>query len=473
MDDRLKDIFAEDSTSTLNEKKSGKVSIKVIALVTVIVIVISACAFIGGMVVGRNSGINEDMPLMIETYELIKKYYYKDISWETFQEMAAAGFAGSLDAFSGIVSSDDPTGSSGSIGIQISSSIYNEQIITLVAPNMPAYSARAVNRYDEDNNLDTSFDPVGADVKMREGDKIVCIGYKFVDKEGNEKYITQRVENLTYTYFRSVLNQFSDFKDVVYIIQKYDGNGGYTDGYYAFEITKTYEDTMKYAYYYPYEGDTAIIRMTMFDSEADADFADCVSQFIKDKKKKLILDLRDNGGGQLTSLEYVSQYLLNNPTASQLPIMNLISNVGYGKEQSDIVTSNSTNVLNESLPYAFPICKSVDGFEIVVLTNGNTASASEGLIGALQYYNGTQIVGTTTYGKGVAQRTFELSNGQLLYVTNGRYFIPTRDANGALEWTVTIHEKGFTPLPENVVEDRIADYSIDKCVARAMEIFGY
>ncbi|MDE5990286.1 MAG: hypothetical protein K2H36_01745, partial [Clostridia bacterium] len=79
MDDRLKDIFAEDSTSTLNEKKSGKVSIKVIALVTVIVIAISACAFIGGMVVGRNSGINEDMPLMIETYELIKKYYYKDI----------------------------------------------------------------------------------------------------------------------------------------------------------------------------------------------------------------------------------------------------------------------------------------------------------------------------------------------------------------------------------------------------------
>ena len=117
--------------------------------------------------------------------------------------------------------------------------------------------------------------------------------------------------------------------------------------------------------------------------------------------------------------------------------------------------------------------KRIKDFDIVVLTNDGTASASEGLIGALQYYNGTQIVGTTTYGKGVAQRVFTLSNGQSLYVTNGRYFIPTKSANGNLEWTVTIHERGFTPLDENIVEDRIADYSMDKCVQRAMQIFGY
>ena len=102
-----------------------------------------------------------------------------------------------------------------------------------------------------------------------------------------------------------------------------------------------------------------------------------------------------------------------------------------------------------------------------------TVSSHSGLIGALQYYNDTQIVGSKTYGKGVAQITIELSNGQLLYVTNGRYFVPTQGANGKLEWTKTIHENGFDPLEENVVVDRICDYAMDKCVARAMQVLGY
>ena len=473
----LSDIFSEEKKVCVAEKKSGNKKIKIIAIVTVIVLLLSVGAFVAGMAVGRNSGIADDMPLMIEVYELIKKYYYKDISWETFQEMAAAGFAGSLDIFSGIVSEGGSELSSGSIGIQVASSLYNEQVITFVAPNMPAYSARALSKYDENFTLDRRFDYQSANVRMREGDKIVRVGYKFRDEDGIYKYRTERVENTSATYFRQVLNNFSDIDELVYIIKKYDGKGGYEEGYYAFEITKTKEESVKCAYYYPYTEEVGIIRMTEFSVEADKDFADCVSKFIMDNKKKLILDLRDNGGGSLLSLEYGSQYLLKNPTASELPIMNLISNVGYGKEESTIVTSSDSNPYAQQqgvvLPLAFPIGKLVDGFEVVVLTNGHTASASEGLIGALQYYNDTKIVGTKTYGKGVAQITIELSNGQTLYVTNGRYFVPTAGSDGKLEWTKTIHENGFDPLEENVVEDRIADYAIDKCVARAMQVLGY
>ncbi len=473
----LSDIFSEEKKSVIAEKKNGSKKIKIIAIVTVVVLLLSVVAFVAGVAVGKSSGIADDMPLMIEVYELIKKYYYKDISWETFQEMAAAGFAGSLDIFSGIVSEGGGEITSGSIGIQVASSLYNEQVITFVAPNMPAYGAVALSKYDEDFNLDRAFNYQSGGVRVREGDKIVRVGYKFLDEDGQYKYRTERVENTGAAYFRQVLNEFSDIDELVYIIKKYDGNGGYEQGYYAFEITKTMEERAKLAYYYPYTQDVGIIRMMEFSAEADADFADCVSQFIRDGKKKLILDLRDNGGGNLLSLEYVAQYLLDNPTASELPIMNLISNVGYGKEESNIVTSSNSNPLAQqegiSLPIAFPISKLVDGFEVVVLTNGHTASASEGLIGALQYYNDTQIVGSKTYGKGVAQITIELSNGQLLYVTNGRYFVPTQGANGKLEWTKTIHENGFDPLEENVVVDRICDYAMDKCVARAMQVLGY
>ncbi|MDE5548698.1 MAG: S41 family peptidase [Clostridia bacterium] len=466
MDDKLKDIFADEPTTTVaivGDKK--KTSIKIIAIITAVVIVLSVCAFVGGIVVGRNTGIGGDMPLMVEVYELIKKYYYKDISWESFQEMAAAYFAGSLDAFSGIVSSGDSSVVSSSVGIQITSSIYNEKIISFVAPDMPAYSAKAVKKYDENNNPDLTFNPDVDEVRMREGDKIIAVG-----KKGDETPIV--VESMDSTYFREVLNSFAYENEMLYIVKKYDGNGGYLEGSCAFEITKTFE-AMKGAYYYPYSGDVGIIKYTQFNRDTDADFVDCIEQFVREGKKKLILDLRDNGGGELTSLQYVAQYLLNNPNNEQLPIMNLISNVGYGKEESAIITSYAENYFDEHLQDAYPLSKKIKDFDIVVLTNGNTASASEGLIGALQYYNGTQIVGTKTYGKGVAQRTFDLSNGDTLYVTNGRYFIPTKDENNLLEWTVTIHETGFTPLPENEIDDRIADYSMDKCVQRAMQIFGY
>ena len=331
MDDRLKDIFADEPTAMVKEKKNGKMSVKIIAIITAIVIVFSVCGFVAGIVVGRNTGINEDMPLMIEVYEYIKKYYYKDISWESFQEMAAAYFAGSLDAFSGIAASDGATSTSGSIGIQITSSLYNEQIISFVAPNMPAYSARAINKYesidDDEIKPDETFDPE-TNVMMREGDKIVSVGYKYIDKDGKEKYATQRVENMSSTNFRAVLNLYADFEELVYIVKKYGGTNEkgqdiYTDGYYAFEIRKTYEDSMKGAYYYDYEGDVGIIKYTSFDRDTDADFVECIEQFVRDNKKKLILDLRDNGGGELTSLQYIAQFLLNNPTSDALPIMKI------------------------------------------------------------------------------------------------------------------------------------------------------
>ena len=54
---------------------------------------------------------------------------------------------------------------------------------------------------------------------MREGDKIVRVGYKFLDEDGQYKYRTERVENTGAAYFRQVLNEFSDIDELVYIIK--------------------------------------------------------------------------------------------------------------------------------------------------------------------------------------------------------------------------------------------------------------
>lgn len=478
MDRNLNDIFSDSNNannySVSDDVKRKKLLIKIVAIVLVVAL-LTGCALTVGIVIGRNTGFYGDMPLMLEAYELMKKYYYEDISWETFQEVATSAFAGSLDTFSGIASSDADAATSGTFGFTFTSSLYNEHYISYLIPNFPAASACAIARFNADGTIDETFDPTTEEVYMSEGDELFEIGVKVPTHDGKIRYESYVVEHTSASYLRQVVTTYSDFDEMTFVIKKYKGDGEYYEGYYVYELKRsTWEDNEKLAYFYDLTDEVGIIRLREFSKEADVDFAFCIQQFVAARKSKLILDLRDNGGGELTSLEYVAQYLLKNPNASQLPIMNLISNSGNGKMVSDIAYSSEINTASaEVLPKAYPLGNAIEDFEIVVLTNGGTASASEALIGALQYYNGTKIVGLRTYGKGVAQRVFPLSTGDLLYVTNGKYFIPTAGASGEIKWEVSIHGTGFVPEDENKVGERITEYSTDKCTARAMEILGY
>ncbi|MDE6211453.1 MAG: hypothetical protein K2G42_05730, partial [Clostridia bacterium] len=397
-------------------------------------------------------------------------YYYKDISWDEFQEIAASAFAGSLDNFSGIVKVDGGEASSGSYGISISSTIYNEHIITFVEPNSSAWISTAYYKFKDDLSIDESFDPQSTNVMIDEGDKV----YGFIVEEENEdgeiaEYI-YRVENASAQYMRQIV---SEHDEAIFIVKKYIGNNQYSDGYYGFYMSKQ-TPSDKTAYYYKYTNDVGIIKVLEFSENTTIDFAECVNEFIKNGNKKLILDLRNNGGGNSTTLEYMAQFLLNNPKDEALPLIKLVSNAGNGKQESNLVYSSKEDYANPANPHtAFPIANKVSGFEVVVLCNGGSASASEALIGALQYYNNAQIVGTQTYGKGVAQKVFVLSTGDYLYVTNGTYYVPTADANGNMVWEKCIHGEGFTPSEENTVTDRLVAYSKDACTKRAMEILGY
>ena len=301
-------------------------------------------------------------------------------------------------------------------------------------------------------------------MNIEEGDKIY--GVLIADEKGTGYFY--RVENANVNYLRQLL---SENESAVLIIKKYDSN--YSDGYYAFSLEKQASNG-KTAFYYNYTGEVGIIKVLEFSENTTIDFAQCVLKFIDDGNKKLILDLRNNGGGNSTTLEYMAQFLLNNPKNEALPLIKLVSNAGNGKKESNLVYSSREDYANPNNPYeAFPIGNRVEGFEVVVLCNGNSASASEALIGALQYYNNAKIVGTQTYGKGVAQKVFVLSNGDYLYVTNGTYYVPTADDNGKMVWEKCIHGEGFTPLAENTVTDRLVAYSKDACTKRAMEILGY
>ncbi|MCR5692055.1 MAG: S41 family peptidase, partial [Eubacterium sp.] len=149
---------------------------------------------------------------------------------------------------------------------------------------------------------------------------------------------------------------------------------------------------------------------------------DGVDQFKDDLKvlkeagmKGLIIDLRDNGGGSLSSVVEMLNILL--------PKGKLITE-SYKNKEDKVYYSTDDNSLD--LP-------------MVVLVNGKSASASEVMAGCLQDREAAILVGQKTYGKGIVQGLFRLKNGAGLKLTTGEYVLPSGRS---------IHGKGLTPDKE-------------------------
>lgn len=116
---------------------------------------------------------------------------------------------------------------------------------------------------------------------------------------------------------------------------------------------------------------------------------------------KLILDLRDNPGG------YVDQAVL---VARNFVPRGVITTLKYKDE-------------SRNKEYRSYLEK--NNFKIVALVNGNSASSSEILVGALKDSGVATVVGTTTYGKGVFQNVYSLKDGGSIKITTGAYYTPS------------------------------------------------
>ena len=100
--------------------------------------------------------------------------------------------------------------------------------------------------------------------------------------------------------------------------------------------------------------------------------------------------------------------------------------------------------------------------EIVVLVNEYSASASEILVGALKDNGEAKIVGTKTYGKGVIQNVFSLSDGSVLKLTTAEYFTPNE---------VKINKEGINPDEVvELVEEPEGTPEVDEQLNKALEI---
>ncbi len=186
------------------------------------------------------------------------------------------------------------------------------------------------------------------------------------------------------------------------------------------------------AVYCEYIGDYAWISIVEFSGLVAEDFEAAVNEAEKKGVKGYIFDMRDNPGGDLNIICSVLDRLL-----PKGPIVNIIN---YNGEKEYERTSDA---------------RSVDK-PMVVLCNGNTASAGELFTSALKDYQKATIIGTTTYGKGTMQHIITLSDGSGMRVSSHYYNPPFSD---------NYHLKGITP--DIVVEP--SEYMVNRAYLRGTE----
>ena len=161
--------------------------------------------------------------------------------------------------------------------------------------------------------------------------------------------------------------------------------------------------------YVEYDGKTAIVTVTRFDSDTGTMVQDFAKEFGEKGINKVILDLRGNGGGYVSAAQDLLSLWLDGKDVL------IQKSRHFGNTTS---TSSSGKAVLKDM-------------ETVVLVNGSSASASEIVAGALQDYKKATIVGETTYGKGVVQNLYTLSTGTVLKVTTAEWYTPLdRSING-------------------------------------------
>ncbi len=185
------------------------------------------------------------------------------------------------------------------------------------------------------------------------------------------------------------------------------------------------------------------IKFTSFDETTAEDFKAKYEELAKQNIKSLIIDLRNNGGGIVDQALEIADYMTDKDSV-------LLYEVDKNNKET-VKKAKEDAIIN---------------MPIIILTNENTASASEILAGALKDLGKAKTVGTTTYGKGVIQQILKLNDGSGLKITIEEYQTPNRNK---------INKVGIEPdekveLPETVTNPLIVKENEDTQLQKAIEM---
>jgi carboxyl-terminal processing protease len=177
------------------------------------------------------------------------------------------------------------------------------------------------------------------------------------------------------------------------------------------------------------------VHVSTFNETTDSDLTDALQKLDYPKLDGLIIDLRDNGGGLLNQAVGMADLFL---------------------DKNELVVSHRGRSSPERPYYAV---RGNQGIEVplVVLVNSGSASASEIVSGAIQDHDRGLIVGETTFGKGLVQTQFPLSEDTALLLTTARYYTPSGRLIQRNYKNVTLYDYHYNPQRPRKPEVKLTD----------------
>jgi len=356
---------------------------------SVVVLVLTVNMVVGARIAAQNDNETdtsevafEKMQLLTEVLMQIRQSYvdedktkYRDLIYG-----ALKGMLQSLDPHSQFMEPDtftdmksDTAGEFGGLGIVIG---MRDGILTVIAPmeDTPAYKAGVLH-----------------------GDKIIAIEGETTENISLQEAVKKmRGEPGTKVKIKILRSKPQEIKEL--------------------EITRAVikVESVKGATMYP--GKIGYVRIVQFNEPTAEALQKALEKLRADGMKALVLDLRNNPGGLLSSAVEITQKFL--------------------KGGEKIVSTKGRAGVGLQTEYASKGRYHYTDFPMVILVNGGSASASEILAGALQDYKRAVLVGEKTFGKGSVQSVLPLEDGSAIRLTTAKYYTP----NGRM-----IHEKGIEP----------------------------
>ncbi len=373
------------------QKQKAKVGIKLGNVILIIIIVAIVTAYTTSFVIKNNSSYSNHSSAQLdakqgEIINLLNSNYYTDIDVENLNEGALKGLVNGLeDPYSTYLSNEEYN--------QFTASIENEYVgIGVSIDNNGAYifinevfrGSPAEKAGLISGDVFKSID--GTDVEGVDSNQLVSLVRGEAGSEVVIEVYRGSFDNvLKYTVTRGVI----ELPDIEYALL---------------------------------DEKIAYIKLNTFSKTIFDEFSESYNELTKQGATKLIIDVRDNSGGYLDQvMKIIDVFVDDKKPIYQEEAKGKILNKTFGsKEKIDIDT--------------------------VILINENSASASELLASAFNEINNSQLIGTKTFGKGVAQTQYKMSDGDVLKYTYAKWLTP--DGN----W---INEVGIQPTHEVVINKEL------------------
>lgn len=324
---------------------------------------------------------------------ILMRTYYQDVDENRLLEGAIHGMAQAVD---------DPY------------TVYYtaEQMKDFMEKQSGNYVGIGVTVYMDENDLLTVSETfAGSPAKeagMRIGDKIIKVDGEDVTSIKDSELIVQKIRgvpdtNVEVTVYRPEINDYITFNMVRQVIN----------------LVYIHSDMI--------EENIGYIQLKLFDEDISYDFAHHVNKLIANGAKGIVLDLRNNPGGDYEQVVRIADMIIPEGL------------IVYTKDRNGKREEKKSDANELNMP-------------ITVLINEYSASASEILSAAIKEYGKGTLVGKTTFGKGLVQSIIRLEGGAGLKYTVSKYYTPSG---------VCIHGIGVTPDIEVENDQQYRYYSIE------------